>query len=125
MVFELTDTATLAGVVEHRDAQTPLVVDVTAREGIARCDILVLLEQSGDDKGLQDEPPTEIHAPDLVRRVVPRLVQRLRERLSARTAVERVARIVHPCMEGALAGWFTEARMCAVTYRNRRTYWCT
>ena len=75
MVFELTDTATLAGVVEHRDAQTPLVVDVTAREGVARRDVLVLLEQSGDDERLENKPSPQVDTPDLIVDVVPGLVQ--------------------------------------------------
>lgn len=75
VVFELADTTALARVVEHRDAQTPLIMDVPARKGVARRDVLVLLEQSGDDERLNDEPSAKVHAPDLVRRVVPFLVK--------------------------------------------------
>ncbi len=54
VLLELLDTASLAGIVAHRDAQCPFINRLSARKGGVRGDILVFLEQSGSDEWLGD-----------------------------------------------------------------------
>lgn len=96
MLLDLLDPTTRASVIEHRDAEGPLVDDVPAGQRVAGCLVLILFEECRDDKWLEDEPAAEIHALDAVRGVVPLLVKRGRPRLRTCTVVVRVGGIIDP-----------------------------
>lgn len=82
---------------EERGAERPLVDCAWARG--PGCG-LHLLEERGDDERLEDKEPAKVHAVNAIAAPVPAGAEGGRPRVRARAVVERVRRVVHPCVGG-------------------------